>query len=376
MSFPLSVVELLRDLIRIPSVNPDGEPGTDRTGEAEIAAYVAEFLRQECGAEVEIEEVQPGRPNVLGRFPGREVAGKPRLLLAPHLDTVGVGGMSIDPFGAELRDAKVWGRGASDTKGSLAAMLWALREVRGAELGLNVAFAGFMGEESGQYGSRHFAKHHAGEVDFGIAGEPTELQVVRAHKACWWMAVTVRGRAAHGSRPELGDNAILKMADLTGKLHAELSRRMPGFHDGVLGDPSHSVNQCHGGVRANVVPDECRIVLDIRATPALHEYGVQRLLQEVLVSVGHGSAEVRLISQAPVLKTDPEHAVVRRLCGLGAGLTTAPWFCDAGWLAEAGIPSVALGPGSIDQAHTKDEWIAVDALEEGAGFFARFLQSP
>ena len=369
-----TVVELLQELIRIPSVNPDGEPGTDRTGEEEIAGYVADFLRSECGAEVEIEPVLPGRPNVIGRFPSRLTARGHRVLLGPHLDTVGVGGMTIEPFGGEVRDGKVWGRGASDTKGSLAAMLWALREVRGCPERMDVVFAGFMGEESSQHGSRHFARHHAGEADFGIAGEPTGLQVVRAHKACWWMEVIVRGKAAHGSKPELGDNAVLKMADLAGKLQGELSRRLPEFDDEVLGRSTHSINQFHGGVRANVVPDECRIVLDIRATPALHEFGVAQLLQESVEAAGHPQAAIRVISQAPVLKTAPDHPMVLRLRTLGAGLTTAPWFCDASWLAEAGIPSIALGPGVIDQAHTVDEWIRVSDLEEGARFFTRFLR--
>lgn len=373
MAFPSTVVELLQELIRIPSVNPDGEPGTERTGEADLAAYVAAFLREECGAEVELEEVLPGRPNLLGRFPGGSSGGR-KVVLGPHLDTVGVAGMVIDPFGGEVREGKIWGRGASDTKGSLAAMLWALREERRQGGGDGVMFAGFMGEESAQHGSRHFARHHAEEAGFGVIGEPTEMQVVRAHKACWWLGVKVKGRAAHSSKPELGDNAVLKMADLIGKLNGEMARRLPGFADDVLGCPTLSINQCQGGVRANVVPDECGIVVDVRATPALHDYGVPRLLGECLAATGHESAAVRVIGQSPVLKTDPEHEMIRRLCSLGAGLAVAPWFCDAGWLAEAGIPAIAIGPGSIDQAHTVDEWIRVAELEEGARFFARFLR--
>ncbi|WP_172682798.1 M20 family metallopeptidase [Verrucomicrobium spinosum] len=164
-AFPSSVTELAQALVRIPSVNPDGEPGTEKTGEAQCAAFVARFL-EAAGATAVLEEVLPGRPNVIGRFPSEPLEGggqKPVVLFGPHTDTVGVGGMTIDPFGGEVRDGRLWGRGACDTKGPMAAMLWALWEVREEipHLPVEVHFAGFMSEESSQYGSRHFAKHHA-----------------------------------------------------------------------------------------------------------------------------------------------------------------------------------------------------------------------
>jgi acetylornithine deacetylase len=285
--------------------------------------------------------------------------------------------MTIDPFGGDWSDGKIWGRGASDTKGSLAAMLWALREVRDEidKLGVEPLFAGFMSEESSQHGSRHYAGNHRDEVDFAIAGEPTALQVVHAHKACSRVAITMHGRAVHSSKPELGDNAVVKMAALIGKLDADLRRRITGFKDDVLGASTHSINQCQGGTAANVVPDRCRIVIDFRSTPDLYRKGVANLLREGLQAIGHEEAEVRVLGEAPTLKTDPDHEVIGKLREAGAGLTTAPWFCDAGWLAEAGIPAVALGPGSIDQAHTKDEWIRVEDLEAGAAFFTRFLRA-
>src|SRR5262249_45248850 len=131
MIAPRTVVELLQELIRIPSVNPHGDPGTDGVGEARMAEYLAEFLGS-IGAPAELREVLPGRPNVVARWPA-DRPGKPRILFAPHTDTVSVGGMSIDPFSGELRDGKIWGRGASDTKGPMASMLWALKEM-GARL--------------------------------------------------------------------------------------------------------------------------------------------------------------------------------------------------------------------------------------------------
>src|SRR6187431_3293367 len=159
---PRTVTELCQALVRIPSVNPDGDPGVTQTGEADCAAYVGEFLRH-CGAEVVLEEVLPKRPNVIGRFashPSPDGKAKARILFGPHLDTVGVGGMSIDPFGGELRDGRIWGRGACDTKGPMASMLWALRESRDrlADLSHEIWFAGLMSEEADQHGSRALAR--------------------------------------------------------------------------------------------------------------------------------------------------------------------------------------------------------------------------
>ena len=150
MNRPSNVTELLQALVRIPSVNMDGDPGIETTGEADCAAYVADFLRQ-AGARVELEEVLPGRPNVVGVFPSN-APGKKRVVFAPHLDTVGIVGMTIPPFAAEERDGKIWGRGTTDTKGPMAAMLWALWEMREQlpTLGYEICFAGLMGERWAQ----------------------------------------------------------------------------------------------------------------------------------------------------------------------------------------------------------------------------------
>ncbi len=187
------VVRILRDLIAIPSVNPDGESEAGHAGELECARYAGEFCRR-LGASVVYEEVLPGRPNVVARFPSDGRAGKPRVLLAPHTDTVSVAGMVIDPFGAELRDGRVWGRGACDTKGTMAAMLAALEEIGPAVAGLGaeVTFAGLMGEETRQHGSRHFAREHAGEYDFAVGSGNVWLRRSSAMR-CWVTAPSTLG---------------------------------------------------------------------------------------------------------------------------------------------------------------------------------------
>lgn len=374
------VVRILQDLIAIPSVNPDGEAETAQTGELACAEYAGEFCRR-LGAEVWYDEVLPGRPNVVARFPSRGAAGKPRVLLGPHTDTVSVSGMTIDPFGAEVRDGRVWGRGACDTKGTMAAMLAALEEIGPgiADLGAEVTFAGFMGEETAQHGSRHFAERYAGQYDFAVVGEPTGCAAVHTHKGSWWLRLHTEGKAVHGSTPERGVNAVTRMLPVVAALDAGFRERLaaPEFRHGVLGDSTINIGMIRGGTRTNIVPDHCTVWLDIRFTPGVHRYGVRRLLEEFLESSGY--AGVVRIESDPVcapLETDAGHPLVVKLAAAGSGTAGATWFCDALWLAEiGGIPSVAAGPGDIAQAHTADEWISVAALEEGVGFYRRFLES-
>lgn len=381
MAFPASVLELARSLIRIPSVNPDGEPGTSATGEADIAAWVADFLRR-GGAEVTLEEVFPGRPNVIGRFPSRPSPGggpKPRIVFGPHLDTVGIGGMTIDPFGGEVRDGRLFGRGACDTKGPMAAMLWALWELREEipALPVEVHFAGFMSEESDQHGSRHFAARHGRDYAFALIAEPTDLRTVFRHKGCLWADIQTFGTAVHGSRPELGENAILKMARLIKALDSDFRAQLAaGGDDEWLGRTTLSLGMIHGGTRPNITADRCRLTVDIRYNPAVRDLGGPLELLRDFVRQHDAAATVEPRGPIqPCLDTPASDPFVRKLVDAGAALAGAPWFCDAAFLSDiAGVPAVALGPGSIAQAHTRDEWIEVAELQKGADFWKKWLR--
>jgi acetylornithine deacetylase/succinyl-diaminopimelate desuccinylase-like protein len=382
-ALPSSVTELAQALVRIPSVNPDGEPGTGKTGEADCAAYVARFL-EAAGATAVLEEVLPGRPNVIGRFPSQPLAGggkKPVVLFGPHTDTVGVGGMTIDPFGGEVRDGKLWGRGACDTKGPMAAMLWALWELREEipNLPVEVHFAGFMSEESSQYGSRHFAKHHGQDYAFAFIAEPTSLQTVFKHKGSLWADIETFGVAVHGSRPELGENAILKMARLIKLLDGDFRQQLKDAsgQDEWLGQSTISLGMIQGGSRPNITADHCCLTVDIRYTPGVARLGGPMLLLEEFVKQHDATAVVNPRGReaaSPCLDTSAEDPFVQALVRHGAMLTGAPWFCDAAYLAEVGVPAVAVGPGSIAQAHTKDEWIDLTELERGAKFWMDYLR--
>lgn len=368
------VVTLLQQLVRIPSVNPDNAPGTSQTGEETIAVFLSGWL-ESIGAEVSLEEIRPGRPNLIARFAPRD--GRPRILLGPHLDTVGVAGMTIEAFSGEIRDGRLWGRGASDTKGPMAAMLWALHENRDllAKLPVAVDFVGFMGEESGQWGSKDFARNHGEEYSFALVGEPTSMEIVHVTKGSLWATLRATGRAVHSSMPERGENAILKLTRALDRLDCHLGAELAGFTHPVLGRSTMNVGVIRGGARPNIVPDLAEAEIDIRITPSLTAAGGALNLLKETISCHELPVEIVNPHENPPMETAADHPVVRRLFALGGTrLAGAPWFSDAAHLAAGGIPGVCIGPGSIDQAHTADEFIEITALREGAEFFTRFVR--
>lgn len=369
------VVSLLQQLVRIPSVNPDNAPGTELIGEETLAVFLSGWL-ESIGAEVSLEEIKPGRPNLIARF--APLDGRPRILLGPHLDTVGVGGMTVEPFGGEIKDGKLWGRGASDTKGPMAAMLWALHENREvlAELPVAVDFVAFMGEESGQWGSKDFVKNHGGHYCFALVGEPTSMQVVHVTKGSLWATLRATGKAAHSSQPERGENAILKLTRALDQLDHHLGHQLATFTHPVLGRSTMNVGMIRGGARPNIVPDHAEAEIDIRITPALAAAGgALKLLTE---TIEFHDLPVKIVREHenPPMETEAAHPMIQALLATDSatGLAGAPWFSDAAHLSNGGIPSICIGPGSIDQAHTVDEFIEISALEQGARFFSDFIR--
>ena len=368
------VVSLLQQLVRIPSVNPDNAPGTEQIGEETLAVFLSGWL-ESIGAEVSLEEIKPGRPNLIARF--APLDGRPRILLGPHLDTVGVGGMIIEPFSGEIRDERVWGRGASDTKGPMAAMLWALHEHQGllADLPVAVDFVAFMGEESGQWGSKDFVKKHHADYCFAIVGEPTAMQVVNVTKGSLWATLRATGKAAHSSQPERGENAILKLTRALDQLDHHLGRQLASYTHPVLGHSTMNVGMIRGGARPNIVPDLAEAEIDIRITPALAAAGGALKLLTEAIEFHALPIEIVKPHENPPMETGPAHPLIQKLLttATGTGLAGAPWFSDAAHLSNGGIPSVCMGPGSIDQAHTVDEFIEISALRAGASFFTAFI---
>ena len=368
---------LLQKLVRIPSVNPEHtHDQPEITGERRMAFFVADYLR-EIGAEVTLEEIQPDRPNLIARFAPMD--GRPRILLGPHLDTVGVGNMTIEPFSGEISDGKIWGRGASDTKGPMAAMLEALRENKNIlrDLPTAIDFVGFMGEEASQFGSKHFAENHAKDYQFAIVGEPTSMNIVHTTKGSLWATLSAKGISAHASQPQLGDNAILKLSAALVALQESISQKLATYTHPILGHSTINVGTINGGSAPNIVPNQASAEIDIRQTPALHQAGGSlKLLRETIAELDL-PLEISYAHENPPMETDVEHPVIKQLLATDSQteLTGAPWFSDAAHLAIVGLPSICLGPGSIDQAHTKDEFIEISALEEGTRFFSKFIRS-
>jgi acetylornithine deacetylase len=246
-----------------------------------------------------------------------------------------------------------------------------------AELGAEVTFVAFCGEETGQPGSHHFADRYAGGYDFALVGEPTDCDIVHKHKGTVWATLTSRGTAAHGSKPELGDNAIMKLLPVLQALDGDFREtiRAEAFLDPVLGFPTINIGQIRGGTRTNIVPDRCQATIDFRVTPALAAAGAADLLGEFVRRASDDQIEIEFELETNALDTDAANPFVQKLCSLPGQpkCVGASWFCDAAVLADAGIPGVAAGPGSIDQAHTEDEWISLDALRDGVTFYKNFL---
>lgn len=371
------LIQLLQDLIQIPSVNPDHAPGTDQVGEANIALYLSEWLSK-IGANVVLEEVKPGRPNLIARFAPMD--GRPRILLGPHMDTVGVGGMTIPPFAADIHDGCVWGRGASDTKGPMAAMLWALFENKNelANLPIAIDFVAFMGEESCQWGSKQFAMRHAKDYQFALVGEPTSMQIVHVTKGSLWATLSAKGRAAHSSMPERGENAILKLTRALNVLDETLRPTLATYTHPTLGGSTLNLGVIRGGSRPNIVPDYAEIEIDIRITPSLAQAGSAYACLQACITEHQLPLEVVYMHENPPMETDAQHPMIQKLLATNPsliGLTSAPWFSDAAHLAHAGIPSICMGPGSIEQAHTENEFIKVEDLLQGSHYFSQWIKS-
>ena len=371
------ITRLLQDLVRIASVNPAGDPGTttENTGEARIAEYVADILRK-LALDVEIHEVQPDRPNVIGKFSSR--GARKSLALAPHTDTVSVAGMTIDPFAAEIRAGRLYGRGACDTKGSLAAMLACLANILRRkdfrEGNLDVYFCALMGEEGGNDGARALAQRGF-RSDFAVAGEPTDGRIVHAHKGSLWFRISTHGRSAHGATPDKGESAILKMSAVVQYLLGDYAAGLRSGATASLGAPTVNVGIIRGGTQTNIVPDYCEIDVDRRLVPGEIQEAVVDGLRNALK---HLDIEIGNIRGCPPLSTDPANPFVQRLVasiGRPDALTVAPWFCDAGIFASHGIPAVAFGPGSTAQAHTADEFVELSEVFHAAHVLEEFLVS-
>ncbi len=371
-----AVTKLLRELVALPSVNPAFLPANHpHAGEHRVAEFLA-AVSARAGLDVQLENVLPNRPNLLAHLmPLGKV--KQRILLAPHFDTVGV--TSEKQFSPKVAAGRLHGRGACDTKGSVAAMLSALAQVaKGKQrpTETEIVFCGLIDEENAQCGSRALGKRI--RADLAIVGEPTRLKLVTAHKGSLWLRLETRGKSAHGARPELGINAVHEAARIVDLLETKYARDLKQKRHALLGNATINVGAISGGVQANIVPDHCVITADRRTLPGETESSVENELKALLKQEGL-RAVLGDSKAAPCLplETDTKLPLVRHMLRIFGQAKPAgvDYFCDASVLAQAGIPSVVFGPGDIAQAHTADEWISLAELEKATRMLVKFFES-
>lgn len=391
----MDAAEILKDLVAIPSVNPMGR---DVSGPEYLETRMSDYLHgffQKLGVESQRIEVLPGRHNVIARLdrPG----ARNTVLLDAHQDTVPVEGMTIEPFQPVVDDGRLYGRGACDVKGGMAAMLAAFarlaadRSAGGRNAGgANVVVSCTCDEEMTAQGAKALARlwsdpSRAGSLlssppTIAVVAEPTDLNIIVAHRGAVRWKLRTRGRACHSSRPLEGVNAIYKMAQVLSCLerYAEEIGRMIPPHP-LCGSPTVSVGRISGGISVNTVPDECLIEIDRRVIPGedpasvisqVSTYLHKRLDVDfemlppwidgaTLSDQNNGAWADRLMTQVV--------AVAGQRQKLGA------WYgTNASRFAVTGVPAVVFGPGSIDQAHTADEWIDLAQLRQASEIYYRF----
>jgi acetylornithine deacetylase/succinyl-diaminopimelate desuccinylase-like protein len=368
--------KLLAELIALPSVNPAFlPPRHPNAGEKRVADFLAAVAAR-ARLEVEFRKVLPGRFNIFARLLPKNKT-KQTILLAPHLDTVGADGTRFIP---QRKNGHLHGRGACDTKGSVAAMLSALCELanfKSRPLETEIVFVGLVDEEHAQAGSRALAASGF-KANLAIVGEPTKLQLVTAHKGSLWLELETRGKAAHGATPQFGKNAIHEMARIVNLLETDYAVQLRKRKHPLLGAATVNVGIISGGTQPNIVPDVCKISVDRRTLPGETDAGVRREIAALLraKNLSANISSAKLASALP-LETNHKLPLVQKFLNIVG--QTKPlgihFFCDAAVLSAGGIPSVVFGPGDIAQAHTADEWISLSELERGKNLLLHFLNS-
>lgn len=364
-------VELLKDLIRINSVNPSLVPGAP--GEAEIAEHVGEFMRG-IGMDTRVEEVEPGRLNAVGIMKG--TGGGPTLMLNGHTDTVGIDYMEIAPLDPVLKEGRMYGRGAIDMKGGLASILSAVKAVveSDKELTGDLVVAAVCDEEYASIGTERVVEQV--RADAAIIGEPTELNVLVAHKGFAWIDVETRGVAAHGSAWHIGVDAIAKMGKVQIGLERHQDEVLMRKKHRLVGPPSVHSSTISGGRELSTYPDHCRLQVERRLIPGETREEVDAEMRDLLSSLHDidpkfdGSYEITFF-RGP-MEVSPEEEICRLLSECTAEVTgERPHFVGgSGWLDtqiiwESGTPAVSFGPTGSG-AHAAVEYVEVNSVVKAA----------
>jgi acetylornithine deacetylase ArgE len=373
---------LLQDLVRLPSVNPMGRAlQGPEIFEQQVTDYLEAFFRA-LGVRYEVQPTAPRRSNIVAFF--EPTGATSTLIFEVHQDTVPTDYMTIPPFGGAIENGRLYGRGACDVKGGMAAMLTAFaRTVRAKQGRKRLVLACTVDEEFTFLGVQRLVRDdlRGGSGPIGaIVAEPTGLQIVHAHKGAVRWHLKTAGRSCHSSRPELGVNAIYHMAALLPLIERYAEQLRQSSSHPLLGPATLSVGRIEGGTSVNTVPDRCQIEIDRRTLPGEETAAIPAQFEAYLRQ--HAPAHIDFSCSQPWLSCPALGAE------LSAGLVSelgrfidevhgkhqvcaVPYGTDASTLAEAGIPSVVFGPGNIDQAHTCDEWIDLAEVETAAEILFR-----
>jgi acetylornithine deacetylase len=357
------VIALLSDLVAIDSVNPSLVPGA--AGELAVARRIADEMRA-SGLTVEVVEAAPGRPNVIGTLEGR--APGRSLMFCGHTDTVGVAGMAR-PFEPDMRDGRLYARGAQDMKGGVAAMLSAARTLANGD-GLSagrLVVAAVADEEHSSLGADALVATH--RADAAVVTEPTGLEVAVAHKGFQWVSVETRGRAAHGSRPSEGRDAILRMGRVLAALETLDRHLQNGSSHPLLGSASLHASLVHGGRELSSYPDRAWLEFERRTLPgepATVAYEEMTAILDMLRAADHEfEGDAKAVFGRDAYEIDPASTLPADLvkaataAGVTPRLAGMTFWTDAAILGGAGIPSVLFGPGGAG-LHSTEEYVIVE----------------
>lgn len=376
------ILATLQDLVAIDSVNP-ALPGGQQ-GEADMVAYLSTFFSA-LNIPFELSEVLPGRSNFIARFEGENP--ERQLLFECHMDTASAEVMTIPPFEPHIRDGRLYGRGSCDTKAGGAAMIHAIKRLResGIKPPCTILYAGTIDEEAFFAGTNHLAEHLAAEA--AVISEPTDLAVVRAHKGAVRFHLTVNGKAAHSAKPHLGVNAITKMAQLIARIEKEISPQYAAQSYPLLGSPTFNVGTIVGGAQVNFVPDQCQIAIDCRLIPGQTPEGVVQVFEEVIARAKAEDSALDAVVENPffvcaALGTNEDAPIVINAANAcsevldEATIAGVPYATDGSPFSAKGVPTIVLGPGSIDQAHGAIEWVDCQQVVQAVDIYQQIMLSP
>ena len=392
------VIEILQQLVRIPSINPMGR---DVSGDEYFEYAVTDQLERwftELGVQYCRQEIAPRRENIIARIDGDRdpLDGGSILVFEAHQDTVPVEGMTIDPFDPVIRDGRMYGRGSCDIKGGMACMLTNFaRYAKERPEGMpTLVMACSVNEEYGFSGAQTMAELWETDgwlpraPDGVIVAEPTMLDVVVAHKGTARGHCHARGKAAHSSQPQLGTSAIFRMGHVLRALEQYAAEVVGTLgEDKWVGKPTISVGLIEGGISVNTVPDHCQIEIDRRVLPgddaqAAYAHAVEYVLDYLKENVSEGDTGIEF--DKPYLakpglsdKCNAELATslstAIQACGHEGNWIGVPFGTDAHAFSSRDIPTVVFGPGSINQAHTVDEWIELEQLHQATEILSQFI---